>query len=101
VRWWLQVFEEGGDGRGGAAKGQRGGGGCTREMGEGGGCKSKRDLGEGRLGLGGTSGPDRVSRPNSFTRQLPALAHESNQNSTDLLVNASQKFQTLKAHHPK
>jgi hypothetical protein len=43
----------------------------------------------GRLGLGGTSGPDRVPRLNSFTRQLPAPAHESNQNSTILLVNAS------------
>jgi hypothetical protein len=25
------------------------------------------------------SGPDRVSRPNSLTRQLPTPAHESNQ----------------------
>src|SRR5699024_10023178 len=26
----------------------------------------------------GASGPDQVSRPNSLTRQLPTLAHESN-----------------------
>jgi hypothetical protein len=61
-------------------------------------------LGGGRLGLGRASGPDRVSRPNSLTRQLPTTAHESNQKFycfTSLLVNASQKFQTPVAQDPE
>jgi hypothetical protein len=55
----------------------------------------------GWLGLGETSGPDHEPRPNSFTRQLPTPAHETKPHSTILLVNASQKFQTPKTHHPR
>jgi hypothetical protein len=35
------------------------------------GLKNPKGLGEGRLGLGGTSGPNQEPRPNSFTRQPP------------------------------
>jgi hypothetical protein len=48
----------------------------------------------------GVSGPDQEPRPNSLTRQLPTPAHKSNQNSIVLLVNATQQFQTPKAHYP-
>jgi hypothetical protein len=77
------------------------GGGSQRLEREGAAAQGRGDLGEGRLGLGGTSGPDRDPRPNSLTGQLSTPAHETNQHSTILLVNASQKFQTPKAHHPK
>jgi hypothetical protein len=44
----------------------------------------------GAAAQGEVSGPDRDSRPNSPTRQLPTPAQVSNQkNSTVLLVNAS------------
>jgi hypothetical protein len=89
------------------------GGGCTREreLGggdgsqrlerEGGGCTRGRELGEAAARVRGISGPDQEPRPNSLTRQLPTPAHESNQNSTILLANATQQFQTPKAHYPK
>jgi hypothetical protein len=64
------------------------------EEGEGGGQAN------GRKG-GCTRGPDRDPRPNSLTRQFPTPAHETKPHSTILLVNASQKFQTPKTHHPK
>jgi hypothetical protein len=43
------------------------------------GLKNPKGLGEGRLGLGGTSGPNQEPRPNSFTRQPRPPAHESDQ----------------------
>jgi hypothetical protein len=63
--------------------------------------KKSQGIRGGRLGLGETSGPDHEPRPNSFTRQLLTPAHETKPHSTILLVNASQKFQTPKTHHPR
>jgi hypothetical protein len=85
VWWWLQILgkkerERGGDGQ---ENGRRG----TAAL-----QGNKR---------GGASGPDRDPRPNSLTRQFPTPAHETEPHSTILLVNASQKFQTPKTHHPK
>jgi hypothetical protein len=57
--------------------------------------------GEGAARVRGISGPDQEPRPNSLTRQLPTPAHEYNQNSTVLLANATQQFQTPKVHCPK
>jgi hypothetical protein len=78
-----------------------GGGGCTRERELGGGDGGQRLEREGAARVRGISGPDQEPRPNSLTRQLPTPAHESNQNSTVLLTNATQQFQTPKAHCPK
>jgi hypothetical protein len=61
-----------------ASKAREMGGVCTRDRG-GAAEKNPKGLGEGRLGLGGESGPDRVSQPNSLTRHLLTPAHESNQ----------------------
>jgi hypothetical protein len=44
-------------------------GAAAQEKGEGAAEKNPKGLGEGRLGLGGTSGSDQEPRPNSFTRQ--------------------------------
>jgi hypothetical protein len=68
---------------------------------EGVGCTRGRDLGGGAARVSGISGPDQEPRPNSLMRQLPTPTHETNQNSTILLANATQKFQTPKAHYPK
>jgi hypothetical protein len=55
-----------------------GGGGCTKAR-----ERGRLHKGEGIRGRAArvreVSGPDRVSRPNSLTRQLPTPAHESNQ----------------------
>jgi hypothetical protein len=68
VGWCLQEFEGGGDERGG---------GCTKAR-----ERGRLHKGEGIRGRAArvrrASGPDRVSRPNSLTRQLPTPAHESN-----------------------
>jgi hypothetical protein len=92
LRGWGQLHKrEGIRGRGWRPKARDGGGGCTRG----------RELGEGAARVRGISGPDQEPRPNSLTRQLPTPAHESNQNSTILLANATQQFQTPKEHYPK
>jgi hypothetical protein len=94
------VFEEGGDGRGGRRPRAREGRGLHKGEGRGAAEKSKGTRGRVARVRGETSGPDQDPRPNSFTRQLPTPAHESDQNSTVLLVNASQKFQIPKSAPP-
>jgi hypothetical protein len=64
--------------------------------------KNPKGLGDGRLGLGGTSGPDQEPRPNSFTRQPPTPQCMSlTKNSTVLLVNASPKIPIPKSIPPE
>jgi hypothetical protein len=91
VGWWLQEFEGGGDESGGSSTKAREGGGLHQ--------------GEGIRGraarIRGASGPDRVSRPNSLTRQLPTPAHESNKKFYCLIGECFPKFQTPVAQDPE
>jgi hypothetical protein len=74
---------------------------AAQEKGEGR-LKNPKGLREGRLGLGGTSGPDQEPQPNSFTRQPPTPQRMSQtKNSTVLLVNASPKIPNPKSVPPE
>jgi hypothetical protein len=79
VWWWLQLL------------------GKERERGGGGQANGRK----GAARVRGASGPDGDPRPNSLTHQFPTPAHETKPHSSIFLVNASQKFQTPKTHHPK
>ena len=77
-------------------------GAAAQEKGEGVAEKKSQGIKGGVARVRGTSGPDQEPRPNSFTRQPPTpLAHESNQNSTILLVNASPKIPNPKSVPPE
>jgi hypothetical protein len=98
VGWRLQM---GGGVRGASSK-PRERGAAAQEKGERGGWKKSQGIKGGAARVRGTSGPDHEPRPNSFTRQPPTpLAHESNQNSTILLVNASPKIPNPKRVPPE
>jgi hypothetical protein len=74
---------------------------AAQEKGEGV-VKNPKGLGEGRLGLEGTSGPDQEPRPNLFTRQPRTPQRMSlTKNSTVLLVNASPKIPNPKSVPPE
>jgi hypothetical protein len=90
VGWWLQEFEGGGDESGGSSTKAREG---VLHQGEGIRGRAAR--------VRGASGPDRVSRPNSLTRQLPTLAHESNKKFYCLIGECFPKFQTPVAQDPE
>jgi hypothetical protein len=91
------------------------GGGCKglrkKEMGEGRGrrprerrggrLKKTKGIRGGRLGLGELVGRIKNHGPTRSHANSWPLEHEFDQNSTVLLVNASQKFPTPKAYHPK
>jgi hypothetical protein len=91
VGWWLQKFEGGGDDRGGSAQRLERGGRLHKVEGIRGRAARVR----------GASGTDRVSRPNSLTRQLPTPVHESNQKFYCFTGECFPKFQTPVAKNPE
>ena len=78
------------------------GGAAAQEKGEGVAEKNPKGLREGRLGLGELVGRIKNHGPTrSHVNPRPPLAHESNQNSTILLVNASPKIPNPKSVPPE
>jgi hypothetical protein len=72
----------------------REGGGCTKARERGGGCTRGRGLEGGRLGLGGLVGRIEFHGPTRSHHSSRSQRMSLTKNSTVLLVNASQKFQT-------
>ena len=98
VGWRLQM---GGGVRGASSK-PRERGAAAQEKGEGVAEKNPKGLREGRLGLGELVGRIKNHGPTrSHVNPRPPLAHESNQNSTILLVNASPKIPNPKSVPPE